>query len=206
MFHSLHGTLLDFEDDFAVIDVNGLRFQVEIPGSTASILPARGEAATLMTRLSFNANDGTFSLFGFATTMERDCFDVLLSMSGIGPRKALGILSQIEIGAFANAIVQQDLNYVSKIKGVGKKTAERLIVELREKMVPFVSAGSVGKPSSPAAPAGLPQKENIADAVQGLMALGCKPATAEKAIRSAVESIGEDAPTADLVREGLRWR
>lgn len=198
MLHSVSGTLLEFEEDYAVVDANGIRFAVEIPGSTAQQLPKAGERATLLTRLSFNANDGTFQLFGFATAMERDCFDVLNTISGIGPRKALGILSQIDIGAFAQAIVRQDMAYLSKIKGVGQKTAERLMVELREKMVPFVSKASV--------PAPLPGKQNVAEAVQALMALGCKPAVAEKAVKSAVERLGEDAATADLVREGLKWR
>lgn len=199
MLHSVCGTLLEFEEDYAVVDVNGLRFAVEIPGSTAQQLPKVGERSTLLTRLSFNANDGTFQLFGFATAMERDCFDVLTSISGIGPRKALGILSQIDIGTFAQAIVQQDLKYLSKIKGVGQKTAERLMVELREKMVPFVS-------KAPASAPPLPGKQNVVEAVQALMALGCKPAIAEKAVKSAVEALGEDASTPDLVREGLKWR
>lgn len=198
MLHSLNGLLLDFEDDFAVIDVGGVRFQVEIPASTAAQFGAIGERAAVLTRLSFNANDGTFSLFGFATPMERDCFDVLTSMSGIGPRKALGILSQIEVAAFAHAIVNKDIAYVGKIKGVGKKTAERLIVELREKMVPFVGAATSPPTTS--------RRENVRDAVEALMALGCRQSIAERAIASAVEVVGEEAPTEDLVREGLRHR
>ncbi len=200
MLHSLHGTLLEFEDDYAVVDAGGIRFAVEIPGSTAQQLPPAGGTATLLTRLSFNPNEGSFLLFGFGTEMERDCFDVLCTISGIGPRKALGILSQIEVGAFAHAIVTQDHAYVSKIKGVGKKTAERLIVELREKMVPFA------RKSPEAAVTFAKDRENVADAVQGMIALGCKPAVAEKAVRAAVEQLGEDAKTEDLLREGLKWR
>ncbi|MCB2154431.1 Holliday junction branch migration protein RuvA [bacterium] len=199
MLHSLKGTLVDFEEDFAVIDVGGVRFQVEIPASTAGQLGASGDPAEVLTRLSFNANDGTFSLYGFATPMERDCFDVLTSMSGIGPRKALAILSQIEVAAFANAIVNKDIAYVGKIKGVGKKTAERLIVELREKMVPFMGSAS-------AAPIVSSRPENVQDAIEALMALGCKQITAEKAIGAAIEILDESAPTEDLVREGLRHR
>lgn len=200
MLHSVSGTLLEFEEDYAVIDVNGLRFRVEIPGSTATQLPPAGQRATLLTKLSFNANDGEFALFGFSTATERDCFDVLNTISGIGPRKALMILSQIEVGSLAAAIVQGDLTYLAKIKGVGKKTAERLVVELREKVAPFVGANATNTVP------GLPRRENIQDAVQGLMALGCKPAVAEKAVRHAVDVLGEDASTADLVREALKWR
>ncbi|MDK2972033.1 MAG: holliday junction helicase RuvA [Candidatus Sumerlaeota bacterium] len=201
MLHSLQGKLLEADEDHAVVDVGGLRFRVEIPGSTAAQLPKPGEPVELLTNLAFNANDGTFSLFGFRTSMERDCFDVLLGMSGIGPRKALMMLSQIEIGAFARAIVAGDLAYVSSIKGVGKKTAERLLVELREKMAVFVG-------TSPAEAAFVPLagRENITDAIKALMALGTRPAVAEKAVRSAVEALGEEASTEDLVREGLKRR
>jgi Holliday junction DNA helicase RuvA len=133
--------------------------------------------------------------------MERDCFDVLIGMSGIGPRKALMMLSQIEIGAFARAIVTGDLAYVSSIKGVGKKTAERLLVELREKMAAFV-----GTSPAEAALAPLAGRENVTDAIKALMALGTRPAVAEKAVRSAVDALGEEASTEDLVREGLKRR
>jgi Holliday junction DNA helicase RuvA len=199
MLHSLNGILLDCEEDFAVIDCHGVRFQCEIPGSTAKQLPPAGSPVTLRTRMSFNPNDNAFALFGFATPMEADCFDVLTSMSGIGPRKALGILSQIEVGAFAAAIVGRDMAYVSKIKGVGQKTAERLIVELREKMIPFAGA-------APSAPRAVSRPENVADAIEALVALGVKPITAEAAIDRAVGVLGKDARTEELVREGLRHR
>jgi Holliday junction DNA helicase RuvA len=197
---SLKGTVLELDQDHAVVDVNGLRFGLEIPASTAAQL-ARGAVAEVRTRLNFNANDGAFALYGFATAVERDCFDTLCTISGIGPRKALAILSQIEIAAFAGAIVQRDETYIAKIKGVGKKTAERLIVELREKMVPFV--GTDGP--APAVPA-LSAKQNVKDALDAMMALGCRPAVAEKAIRIAVELLGEDARTEELIREGLKNR
>jgi Holliday junction DNA helicase RuvA len=201
MLDSLRGVLLESDEDYAVLDVGGLRFRAEIPASTAATLPAVGEATTVLTRLSFNPNDGVFNLFGFATAMERDCYDVLIGMSGIGPRKALMILSHIEVGAFAQAIVRGDLGYLSRIKGIGKKTAERLLVELREKMVAFADAAP-----GPKNAAVVSMRENVSDAVQALLALGTRPAVAEKAIRSAVEVLGEDAPTESLVREGLRHR
>lgn len=199
MINHLSGTLVTCEEDYAVIDVNGLGFRCEIPGSTATALPAKGGKVNLYTFMSFNPNDNEFSLFGFATETERECFEVLKSINRIGPRTALNILSQIEISAFAQAIVQQNVDYVSKVKGIGKKTAERLILELREKMVPFISKDAKIVSLSKG-------KDNISDAVQGLMALGCKPAVAEKAIASAVEQLGENAKTEDLIREGLRWR
>lgn len=206
MIESLKGILLAMEEDFAVIDVSGVGFRLDIPGSTARSLGGVGAEVTLLTRLNFNVNEGVFSLFGFATEAERDCFDIFRGISGIGPKKGLMILSQIEIAAFATAILTNDLNYLSKLKGVGKKTAERLVVELREKMVPYtagpVAPGgeSAGMPHLPAAP------PNIRDAIEALVVLGCRPHVAEKAISQAVEELGESAPTESLVRSGLRYR
>lgn len=201
MLESVKGTLLSVDHDVAVIDVGGLRFRLEIPDSTARSLGAVGSESTLLARLSFNANDGQFLLFGFSTEVERECFDIFTSISGIGPRKGLMILSQIEIAAFARAIVENDLPYLSRIKGVGKKTAERLVVELREKMVPYVSDA---KPAVGAAP--MPVAKNSQEAIQALMVLGCRQAVAEKAIGEAIKELGKDAGTEDLVRVGLRHR
>lgn len=199
MLDSLHGTLLEKDDDYAVVDVNGLRFRMEVPRSTAVALPDGGHAVTLRTRLSLNINEGAFQLFGFATEEERDCFDIFTRISGIGPRKGLMILSAIEIVPFAQAILRGDVAYLSKIKGIGAKTAERLIVELRENMAPYAA-----KAPSPAPAASRPA--NIADAIQALVVLGCKPPVAERAVERALEALGNSASTEDLIREGLRHR
>jgi Holliday junction DNA helicase RuvA len=204
MLDAIEGILLHRDDDHAVLNVNGLHFRPEIPASTAAVLPEPGQPARLYTRLSINTNEGEFLLFGFATDMERQCFDIFTSISGIGPRKGLMILSQIEIPLFAKAIITQDINYLSKIKGVGRKTAERLIVELREKMVPYTAVTATGTAASGSVI--LPAKANVLDAVQALMALGCRPVVAEKAISEAVKLLGETATADQLVREGLRHR
>jgi Holliday junction DNA helicase RuvA len=201
MLDAISGILLRRDDDWAVIDVNGLQFRAEIPASTASQLPAIGEKATLLTRLSLNTNEGTFQLFGFATEMERDCFDIFTSITGIGPRKGLMILSQIEIPPFAKAIITNDIKYLSKIKGVGTKTAERMVVELREKMVPYSQAA----PSSGTSVI-LPASANVRDAVEALIVLGCRPLVAEKAVGEAVKELGETAGTEALIRIALKYR
>ncbi len=198
MIDALEGTLLTWEEDFALLNVRGVTFRLDVPASTAGTFTEAGQQARLFTRLSFNPNEGTFALFGFATEAERDCFDIFVQISGIGPRKGLLILSQIEIAAFAQAIVKGDLGYLSKLKGVGKKTAERLVVELREKMVPYV------RTDEPAPSAG--EGDNVRDAVAGLMALGCRPNVAENAVRLAVEELTEHATAAELIKAGLRHR
>jgi Holliday junction DNA helicase RuvA len=202
MIDSLQGTLLAVVDAGAVLDVNGVRFALEIPDSTASALPAVGQRATLLTRLNFNMNEGTFALFGFATEAERDCFDILRSISGIGPRKGLAILGQVEIARFATALMTNDLAYLSKLKGVGKKTAERLVVELREKMVPYAAAGHKEQPTGMLATA----PANVRDAIEAMMVLGCRTAVAERAVAMAVEELGSDAKTEQLVRAALKHR
>ncbi len=203
MLDSLSGQLFEKDNDYAIVDVNGLRFRCEIPTSTYESLPKLGKAAELFTRMSLSVNDGTFQLFGFGSKVERECFDIFTSINGIGPRKGLMILSQIEIASFARAIVANDLTYLSKIKGIGKKTAERLVVELREKMSPYTQGGtSVPVEGS----VELPEGQAIRDAVEALVVLGCKLAVAERAIAEAVKEVGEDASTEQIVRAGLRYR
>jgi Holliday junction DNA helicase RuvA len=201
MLDAIVGILLRADEDWAVIDVNGLQFRAEIPTSTARLLPPIGQKATLFTRLSLNTNEGTFQLFGFASEMERECFDIFTTITGIGPRKGLMILSQIEIPPFAKAIITGDIKYLSKIKGVGTKTAERMVVELREKMVPYSQA-----PAGTTGATILPASDNVRDAVEALMVLGCRPAVAEKAVGEAVKELGEKAGTEALIRSALKHR
>lgn len=201
MLDSLCGTLISLDDDVAVLDVKGIRFRVDIPNSTANSLTLNQENTVLLTRMSFNPNEGSFNLFGFSTEVERECFDIFTKISGIGPRKGLMILSQIDIALFAKAIINNDLTYLSKLKGVGKKTAERLIVELREKMVPYTGGLQTGPGES-----SLPQAENVRDAVEALVALGCRQSVAEKAIATSIEILGPATTTQNLVREGLKHR
>lgn len=204
MIDSIRGPLIASEEGFAIVEAaGGVRFRLEVPASTSSALPQRGSEVILQCRLIMNTNEGTFLLFGFASDMERECFDLFVGLTGIGPKKALAILSQIEIAGFARAIVAEDLTYLSKIKGIGKKTAERLVVELREKMAPYVATPVGGKSESGVT---LPAIPGIKDAVEALMVLGCRQAVAEKAIAEAVKELGQDAPVDKLVRAGLRYR
>lgn len=199
MIDSLQGLLAEGADDFAIVDVRGIRFRCEVPLSTTRSLPAIGAECVLLTRLSLNVNEGTFQLFGFASAAERDCFDLLNSISGIGPRKAITMLSHLDVPGFASAVLRGDTAYLSKVKGIGKKMAERLVLELREKVGALASAEGAG-------PAPSLHPPNIADAIQALMVLGAKQPVAERAVQEAVTILGADAPTEALIREGLRHR
>lgn len=217
MIESIRGRVGDVGEESVVLDSeSGVAWLLLIPGSTRAVLPGAGESATLFAHLDFNPQDGEFTLFGFATRIERDVFRVFLSISGIGPRKAMGILSQVRIGEFARAIRDRDLRYLSDLKGVGKKTAERLVVELQDKIVPFLAQdvagraplGGPGSAGFGAMPAGLvlPRGENIADAVAGLVALQMKPEAAARAVLKAIEAEGETTPAPQLIRAALKFR
>lgn|GEM_PF-141102 len=214
MLETLRGTLIRKDADEAVIETGGIGFAVSIPASTQAALPDPGAEARLFVHLSFNVQEGEFKLYGFATELERDVFRIFLGISGFGPRKGLMLLSQVRISDFACAIRDRNLAYLSSLKGVGRKTAERLLVELREKMLPYVSAGGgagvggtggSGGAFDPDVPL-LPPGDHIRDAVAGLVSLGCRYGQAARAVSKAIDLLGPDAPAEDLIREGLRHR
>jgi len=132
MFSYIKGKVADKTREFAVIDVNGIGYKIYIPYSTYQALPQVGEEAKLNTYMA--VREDNISLFGFFSNEELRVFELLISVSGIGPKVANGILSDISVTEFSLAVVSDDLNRLTKISGVGKKTAQRMIVELKDKM------------------------------------------------------------------------
>ena len=204
MIEYLRGTLLKKDGGHVVVDVGGVGYGVDVTLPTLAGLPEVGQSAELHTY--FHVAEQLMRLYGFGSEAERDVFEVLISTSGIGPKTAIGILSAIEIGDFARAVLRNELSTLMRIPGVGKKTAERLVVELRDKMKSFAATvGEVGP--RPDARDGIPAPSGpLATAIAGLVALGCKPVVAERAIQRATEVLGPEASTEDLVREGLKHR
>jgi len=201
MIELLRGTLAAKNPGHVIVDVGGVGYGADVPLTTSSLLPPVGEGVVLHTYLY--VQESILRLYGFLTVQEREIFEVFLGTSGIGPKTALGILSSIEIDAFAQAILRGDLAKLVKIPGIGKKTAERLILELREKMAVFaaaVPAGSGRIMSNSARPAAL------ADTMAALEALGCKPPVAERAALAAWEILGPAAGVEELLKEGLKHR
>ena len=141
MIEYLRGILLVKEPDHVVVDAGGVGYGVDVPRSTSSVLPEAGGEVAL--HIHFHFNEQAMRLFGFFTPQERDIFEVFISISGIGPKTALGILSSIDAADFAQAILREDYTKLTKLPGVGKKTAERLVVELRDKILPFAQAQGV---------------------------------------------------------------
>lgn len=204
MIVSLSGILIEAAVFRAVVECGGVGYEVNIPVSTAEKLPHIGERVRLFTLQTFR-EDGQ-SLYGFHDAEERDFFKLLVEkVSGIGPGTALKIFSRLSLPVLRDAIRRGDVAMLSKCPGIGKKTAERLVVELRDKVAP-VSAKSASAPTSSATEK-TPESDTgpnaQADAVAALISLGYKLPEADKAVRDAVSKAGANAPTETLIRVAL---
>jgi Holliday junction DNA helicase RuvA len=193
MIARLAGLVAEKGEDTAVLDVNGVGYLVHLSAASLLALPPRGERAAL--RIITHLRQDALDLFGFVTEEEEDVFRALLDVKGVGPRAAQNILSGIEPRDLAQAVAQGDVARLTKVPGVGKKTAERLVVELKEKLVALARAAG---PAAPRGAGGL--LEQLATA---LVNLGYKPAQAEQvaeAMRDRTEGKGLD----ELLREALK--
>jgi Holliday junction DNA helicase RuvA len=198
MITFLQGKLVESLPTQVVVDVNGVGYEVLIPLSSFDKLPAPGEPLKLLTQLVIR--EDAHLLYGFMTEAERNLFRLLVhTVSGIGPKTALNILSGISVTAFRGAVAGGDVKSLSQISGVGKKTAERIVVELRDKVG---AAGAWEAASAKHALTADDQKLN--DAVLALMALGFKQAAAHESIRAAQAMLGAQASVEDLVRACLK--
>lgn len=196
MIGRLHGRLVEKQPPHLLLDVNGVGYEVEAPMSTFYVLPEVGAEVLLHTHLA--VREDAHVLFGFASAGERGLFRSLLRVSGVGGRVALGILSGISPEGFAECVRNQDTVALVKLPGVGKRTAERLIVEMRDRLGDWgTGAPGPGKPADRAAP-GSP----VEDAVSALMALGYKPPEASRMVR-AVEG-GAELPSEEIIRLALQ--
>ena len=191
----LHGQLAETSPTRIVVDCHGVGYEVFIPVSSYAKLPAVGAEVKLLTYHHVNGQDGTQQLFGFATTEEREMFLLLISISGIGPKLGCNILSSSSITGLRNAIAAGDTKTLSSLRGIGKKTAERLVVELKDK---------VGEASGIAGITPAPRNPKQADAVAALVSLGYKQADAQKAVAAASETAGSEVTVEELVRAALR--
>jgi Holliday junction DNA helicase RuvA len=173
MIGHLRGTLLDKKPTEALIDVQGVGYEVLISLTTYGQLPELQQAVSLYTHLL--VREDAHSLVAFYDAQERDVFRALIKISGVGPKLALAILSSIRLEEFAQAIQQQDITRLSKIPGIGKKTAERLLIELRDKLVKTLPSSHSAAPKASSA---------SDDAMSALLYLGYSPPEASKALAS----------------------
>lgn len=198
MITFLHGKLVDALPTQVTVDVNGVGYDVLIPLSSFDKLPAPGNEIKLLTHLQIR--DDAHVLYGFMSATERELFRLLINnVSGIGPKIALNILSGINATAFRGAVASSDVKMLSSISGVGKKTAERIVVELKDKI------GQAGALEASSASRSLSESDQkINDAVLALMALGFKQPEAHESVRGAQAVLGVQASVEDLVRASLK--
>ncbi|HEY4611598.1 MAG TPA: Holliday junction branch migration protein RuvA [Bacteroidota bacterium] len=197
MISSLTGILKTKNPTEVVVDVNGVGYAVSIPLSTFERLGAQGSTVSLYTHMV--VREDAMQLYGFATDEERQIFRLLMSVNGIGPKIAQGILSGISVPELKNFISGGNVASLTAIPGVGKKTAERLIIELRDKIGKLLSTELPGSQTDHAA-------EIRSQALLALTSLGYQRATAEKAIRQALnEKDGTTLPLEGLIKRALQF-
>lgn len=198
MITSLHGKLVEVLPTQVTVDVNGVGYELLIPLSSYDKLPQPGAEVRLLTHLA--VREDAHVLYGFMTPHERELFRLLIhTVSGIGPKIALNILSGMNAVAFRGAVASGDVKALSQINGVGKKTAERIVVELKDKVGP---AGAWEASSAQRALS--PEDQKVNDAVLALIALGFKQVEAHDAVRAALDKLGPDVGADALVRACLR--
>ena len=197
MIAYLHGKLADSTPTHVVVDCHGVGYAVFIPLSSYDKLPDRGADVKLLTYHHVVSQDGTQQLFGFVTPDEREMFLLLISISGIGPKLAINILSSTSISALRGAIATGDTKTLSTLRGIGKKTAERLVVELKDKIGGAEAYIAKGR-------AATPEEQKLTDAVLALVSLGYKQVDAHKAVLAVMAKLDATANVEELVRAALR--
>lgn len=197
MIGRLRGILLDRHPPQLLVDVGGVGYEVEAPMSTFYQLPAPGEEVVLHTHLV--VRDDAHLLFGFASEAERSLFRSLIRVNGIGAKMALAILSGMNADTFVLCIQEGDTASLTRIPGIGKKTADRLIIEMRDRLGDWQAAGVL--PQLAAEPAAQGQRDAVKDAVSALISLGYKPPEASRMV-GLVESMGNTSE--ELIREALK--
>lgn len=199
MITSIQGTLTAATPLHAIIELNGFGYEVNIPVTTAERLPQPGATVKLHTLVIYREDSQT--LYGFATPADRDFFRMMIeNVTGVGPKMALTIMSRLSLPSLESAIRMGDIATLAKCPGIGKKTAERLVVELKSKVggsdfttAPITASGTD-------APVGASVHR---DAVSALIALGYKAADADQAVRRSALALGPQASTEALIKKSL---
>jgi Holliday junction DNA helicase RuvA len=198
MIAYLHGKLADTLPTQIIVDVQGVGYEVLIPLSSFDKLPAPGQEVRVLTHLA--VREDAHVLYGFMTAAERDLFRLLINhVSGIGPKTALGVLSGMSVTSFKGAVAGGDVRALSQISGIGRKTAERIVVELKDKI------GLAGAMEAASALRSLsPEDQKANDAVLALIALGFKQPEAHEAARKVMATLGASVTAEEIVRACLK--
>jgi len=204
MIGRLQGILLARDEAVILVDVGGIAYEVEVSAATLYQLPPAGKEIVLHTH--FIVREDAQLLFGFLELAERNLFRLLIKANGVGPKLALGILSGMESARFVAAVITGDVNALVKLPGVGRKTAERLVVELRDRLQEWQTLYRTGPQVQVTAQAAL-APNSWQEAESALISLGYKPQEAAKAVTLAagtLESEGKTTETAALIRLSLK--
>ncbi len=190
----MKGILKDKDPLKAVVETGGIGYRIAIPLSTYTRLPSLETPIHLY--LSQVVREDSNTLYGFLAKEERDLFELLITLSGIGPKTGLSIIGHIDIATFQRAVAAADIRLLSKIPGIGKKTAERLVIEMRDK---FKGKPGKNNPISLSSADGL-----IGDAMNALIHLGYSPLDAQKAVKAAMAEKKEEADLGRLISSALQ--
>lgn len=196
MISYIKGTLVEKAPARIVVDNSGLGYEILVPLSSYDVIGDIGSDVLVYTH--FHVREDSHTLFGFATIKERKLFQMLISVSGIGPRSALTILSGVSVDDFCDAVAREEEAFLTAISGIGRKTAQRLIVELKSRIVEEAEVRvGVGGGTKP-------RRDTISEAVQALMALGFTRPAARKAIDKCVNGMDGQFDVEELIRGALR--
>jgi Holliday junction DNA helicase RuvA len=200
MITQLTGTLTEKDITRIVLDVHGVGYELFIPMSTYDKLPHEGESLSIKTWLY--VREDAMVLYGFATTSEKALYTLLINtVSGVGPKLALNVLSSMPVSVFCDAVVQGNVKQLSQISGIGKKSAERMVVELKDKLADIAPQATLASAAGEAA-AGTAVKA-IEDAVAGLTTLGFKADSARKCVSQLATEMDDDISAEALIRKAL---
>ncbi|SFQ05349.1 Holliday junction DNA helicase subunit RuvA [Geopseudomonas sagittaria] len=197
MIGRLRGTLAEKQPPHLLVDVNGVGYELEVPMTTLYRLPSLGEPLTLHTHLV--VREDAQLLYGFSSKRERELFRELIRLNGVGPKLALALMSALEVDELVRCVQAEDTSALTRVPGVGKKTAERLLVELKDRFKVWESMPSIAPLVEPARAAAVSSAQS--DAVSALVALGFKPAEASRAVSLVDE---DDLSSEELIRRALK--
>ncbi len=194
MYEAIRGVLLEKEPLKAVVEAAGISYRLAIPLSTYMRLPTPESAVHLF--LSHVVREDAHTLYAFLIKEERDLFETLIGLSGIGPKTAAAIIGHIELEAFQRAVAAADIRILSKIPGIGKKTAERLVIEMRDKIK--------GKGKDASISLGVKGGDLASDAVSALLNLGYNPLDAQKAVHATLQERQDKIDLGPLITLALQ--
>ena len=193
------GTIAEIEANTLILDVNGVGYKVVVPVTVLSEIGDAGAQATL--QIHMHVREDEISLFGFATTEQKKAFEMLIGVAGIGPKVALSILSTMDVATLAQSVASEDTRALTRVPGLGAKTAQRLVLELKDRMAVMAWERKAEQMSTKKSR--LPDEEYMQDVIDGLVGLGYSRGEARRAAERAMRDMPDKSNTAAALRAAL---